>query len=66
MISLSFSIQLIPWNLKKHKAVGLDGLTAETLKVSLDVSCDNMTYLVSKSLSSGVFPTILNESGSNL
>ena len=44
--------------LKNHKAAGLDGLTAENLKVSLDVICDRLTYLVNESLSSGVFPKI--------
>ena len=46
-------------NLKNHKTAGLDGLTAEILKVSLDVICNRLTYLVNDSLSSFVFPKIL-------
>ena len=42
--------------LKNHEAAGLDGLTAEILKVSLDVVCDGLTYFVNESLSSGGFP----------
>ena len=44
--------------LKNHEAAGFDGLTAEILKVSLDVICDRLTYLVNESLLSGVFPKI--------
>ena len=46
-------------NLRNHKAAGLDGLTAKTIKVSIDVICDRLTYFVNESLSSGVFPKIL-------
>ena len=43
-------------NLQNHKAAGLDVVTGETLTVSLDVICDQLTYRVNESLSSGVFP----------
>ena len=64
MSSLSFSIQLIPWKtlklyLKNHDAAGLDELTAEILKVSLDVICNRLTYLVNESLRSCVFLKVL-------
>ena len=52
-------VSRIVLNLKNHKAAGLDGLTAEILKVSLDVICDRLCYIVNESLSSGVFPKIL-------
>ena len=55
----SLEICKIVRNLKNNKAAGLDGLTAEMLKVSLVVICDRLTYLVNESLSSGVFPKIL-------
>ena len=51
-------ISKIVQNLKNHKAAGLDGLTAEILKVSLDVTCNRLTYFINESLSSGVFPKI--------
>ena len=61
-------ISKIVRNLKNHKAARLDGLTAEILKVSLDVICDRLTYLVNESLSSVVFPKNFEncESRSNL
>ena len=46
-------------NLTNLKAAGLNGLTAENLKVSLDMICERLTYLVNESLSSGVSPKIL-------
>ena len=46
-------------NIENHNAAGLDGLTAESLKVSLDVICDSLTYLINQSLSSDVFPKFL-------
>ena len=55
----SLEISKIVRNLKDHKAAGLDVLTAEILKVSLDVICDRLTYLINESLSSGVLPKIL-------
>ena len=55
----SLEISKIVRNLKNHKAAGLDGVTAEVLKVSFDLTCDRLTYLINESLSSGVFPKIL-------
>ena len=55
----SLEISKFVRNLKNQKAAELDGLTAEILKVSLDVICDRLTHLVNESLSSGVFPKIL-------
>mgnify|MGYP000940316211 CR=1 FL=1 len=52
-------ISKVVWNLKNHKSAGLDGLTAEILKVSLAVIGDRLTHIVNESLSSGVFPKIL-------
>ena len=39
----SLEISKIVRNPRNHKAAGLDGLTAEILKVSLDVICDSLT-----------------------
>ena len=55
----SLEISKIVRNLKNHKAAGFDGLTAKNIKVSLDVICDTLTYLINESLSSGVFPKLL-------
>ena len=46
-------------NLKNHKSPGLDGLTAEILKVSHDVLVEKLTHLVNESLKSGTFPQVL-------
>ena len=46
-------------NLKNHKSPGLDGLTAEILKVSHDVIVEKLTHLVNESLKSGTFPQVL-------
>ena len=55
MRSLSFSIQLIAY--PTDSLIRWDN--AKLLKVSLDVICDRLTYLVNESLKSGVFPKIL-------
>ena len=46
-------------NPKNHKSPGLDGLTAEILKVSHDVIIEKLTHLVNESLKSGTFPQVL-------
>ena len=46
-------------NLKNHKSPGLDGLTAEILKVSHDVIVEKLTHLLNESLKSGTFPHVL-------
>ena len=55
----SLEISDFAGNLKNHEAAGIDRLTAEAIKVFLDVICDGLTYLVNGTLSSGVFPKIL-------
>ena len=52
-------ISTIVKNLENHKSPGLDGLTAEILKVSHDVIVEKLTHLVNESLKSGTFPQVL-------
>ena len=52
-------IPKLVWNLENHKSAGLDGLTAQILKVVLAVIGDRLTQIFNESLSSGVFPKTL-------